>query len=132
MTYLCMTYLCMTYLCMTYLCKTCRPILVHLCWFWCTCGCGEEDEDESYSILLSPVASRGMVPMYSDEFSGPVIVRVISRLDFLLLQNVFIDVGCNQLSVVGAWRRTSRLKKKRANQRVTQELHRDSMEALIL
>ena len=70
-----------------------------------------------------------MVPMYSDELSGPVTVRVISMLDFLLLQNVFIDVGCNQLSVVGAWRRTSRLKKKRANQRVTQELHRDSMEA---
>ena len=80
------------------------------------------------SILLRPVASRGMVPMYSDERSGPVIVRVISRLDFLLLQNVFIDVGCNQLSVVGAWRRISMLKK-RANQRVTQELHRDSMEA---
>ena len=73
------------------------------------------------SILLRPVASRGMVPMYSDELSGPVIVRVISMLDFLLLQNVFIDVGCNQLSVVGAWRRTSRLNKIA----LTKESHRN-------
>ena len=62
-----------------------------------------------------------MAPMYSDELSGPVIVRVISRLDFLLLQNVFIDVGCNQLSVVGAWRRTSRLNKIA----LTKESHRN-------
>ena len=57
-----------------------------------------------------------MAPMFSDELSGPVLVRVISVRDLLILQNVIRDVDCNQLSVVSAWRRTPSQKKRRGTE----------------